>query len=106
MDNPQQQVPATITILKLINGEEVIGKVTEYESHFEVGSPMTVYKSVDQTTGQMQIAMAEYAPYGHSGIGVMRTGVVTIIVPKKEMTDQYCELTGEIILPSTQIIKG
>ena len=101
-----QQLPPTITILKLLNGEEIIGKVNEYDSHFEVIKPLQLFKVPDKETGQLKIGMAEYCPYGHDTIAVIRTAVGPVIIPKQELAEQYCEIVGDIILPSKQIITG
>jgi hypothetical protein len=60
----------------------------------------------DRDTGQMKIGMADYIPYAHTEIGIMRGGVVAVAIPQTELANQYVEATGEIILPNTQIITG
>ncbi len=93
-----------IFLLKLVNGEEILGKTEESDTMFFVKKPIQVFQIPDKDSGKMRMGIADYMPHvDNSNIMVLKTSVAVIAVPKEEMVAQYREITSDIILPETKI---
>jgi hypothetical protein len=93
-----------IFILKLLTNEEIIGKVEEAEAMLFVKNPIQIFQMKDPNTGEMKLGMADYMPHAEdSNIIIMKTAVCTMSIPREALMNEYKQITGDIIIPSSKI---
>jgi hypothetical protein len=93
-----------IFLLKLVTGEEIIGKTEESETMFFVKKPIQVFQFPDKESGKMKMGIGEFMPHvENTNIMVLKTAIAVVAVPRDEMIQQYKEITSDIILPDSKI---
>jgi hypothetical protein len=96
-----------VKVFKMINGEEIISKVT---SGSEVGyfleDPATIM--LQQTaSGQMGVGIAPYMPYAEGKIFMFKTAIAAEGIPERKMVDEYNRIFGAgIEIVPAGVLKG
>ena len=100
MSDMQQE---TIDILKLANGEEVIGKTHFEGSVVVVKDALLIITMQSGNSGQMQMGMIPYMPYAKEFI-LYSSSIIAIGVPSDELLESYKRNFSSIVLPPQQSI--
>lgn len=95
-----------ITVLKLINGEEVLGEVTaEYspttgQHSYVIKNPAVIGMVPDPNGGMPKIGMGEYVPLAdQKEIRINFDKVLFEYSPKKPIKDHYTSMFSPILQP-------
>lgn len=91
-----------INIIKLMNGEEIIGQ-TEIESGVVIVKDALQIMIIPQANNQMGMGMAPYMPYAEAFM-VYASAMVAIGTPGKELLDSYNRHFSKIVLPPSGIV--
>ena len=83
-----------IKVFKMINGEEIISKVTSgSESGFWLEDPATIMLQPTQGGG-MGVGIAPYMPYAEGKIYLNRTAIAAEGIPEEKMKNEYNRIFG------------
>lgn len=91
-----------ISILKLSNGEEIIGKATIEGGVVLVKDPLQIML-VPHGNNQMGMGMAPYMPYADE-IMIYASALTVIGVPGAEILESYTRHFSKIVLPPSGIV--
>lgn len=91
-----------ISIIKLVNGEEIIGKV-EIEGGVVMVKDALQIMLVPQGNNQMGMGMAPYMPYAAEFL-IYATAMVAVATPGKEILDSYNRHFSKIVMPPSGIV--
>jgi hypothetical protein len=93
-----------IFLLKLVTGEEIIGKTEESETMFFVKKPIQIFQFPDKESGKMKMGIGDFMPHvENTNVMILKNAIAVIAVPREEMIQQYREITSDIILPDSKI---
>ena len=98
----------TIKVYKLINGEEIITKVTGEEGDvISTENPATIVMQ-DQGGGRVGLGMAPYMPYIESKkVSIAKSAIASYGVPDDKLVNEYNRIFGSgIITPPKGLIMG
>lgn len=99
MSDPQQ---ADVAILKLTNGEEVIGRAVIHEGVVTVKDALQIMM-VPHPNNQMGMGMAPYMPYA-TEFFIYANALVAIGEPSEDILDSYNRHFSKIVLPPSSIV--
>ena len=92
-----------IKIIRLINGEEIIGSMTQTGDTVTVSDPVTI-QMVPNGEGQMGLAMIPFAPYAEEDEFVFSWDhIVTAYTPSKDLYNQYNRKFGSGLQLATSL---
>ena len=81
-----------IKVFKLINGEEIISKVTDTGAGWNLNSPAQIV--MQQTKEGVGVALAPYMPYASGEITLYQHAVASEASPDVKMENEYSRLFG------------
>lgn len=94
----------TVKIFKLINGEIVIGEVTnELVDRYVLKNPANVFLQQTDNNGGVSVGMAEYMPYTTGNIPIRYSSIVSEATPDQKLENEYNRIYGSNILIASQI---
>ena len=83
-----------VKVFKMINGEEVISKVTSSsEAGYFLEDPATIMLQPTQNGG-MGVGIAPYMPYVEGKVFLNRTAIAAEGIPEKKMQNEYNRIFG------------
>lgn len=91
-----------IKVFKLINGEELISKVSETGMGWKLNSPAQIM--MQQTDKGVGVGLAPYMPYSTSTVELYRHAVAGEAFPDVKMENEYNRIFGsgiQIVSSST-----
>ena len=95
-----------IKMVKLINGEEIIGKVEILSPRICISKP-AMFGMVPGQNNQPQLGIADYLPFSNDeSIYINESVVVCVYTPKTQIINAYNQSMGNgLIVPPAGIIK-
>ncbi len=94
-----------ILLVRLMTGEDVIGKITKNEKTITVEKGFVIIPTQAAPGKPVQLMMTPYAPYSEGqSIEIERAFVVSFSKPKKQILDIYSQNTSTIVAPKKQLI--
>lgn len=97
---------SSVKIVKLVNGEEILGKVTAKNGEVVITKP-TILGMMQGQNGQPQMGLADYLPLAEdTEITIDKTHVLLTYTPKTQLVNAYnaSHGSGLVVPPSTKII--
>lgn len=97
-----------IKIVKLLNGEELIGRITQdSEGMITISKPLGLGMQVDHARQQQKLVFVPYMPYS-SAMEELILPVTSLLIepvtPLDSIINDYCEATGTIFAPTKKLI--
>jgi len=94
----------TVKIFKMINGEVMMGDVTDVNpEYYVVHEPAAVM--LQERDGGMGIGIAPYMPYAEGKITIRTTAIAAEGEPDQKLTNEYNRLFGSGIIIANVIPK-
>jgi hypothetical protein len=97
---------AQVMLVRLITGEEIMGKVTESEHTISINKPVRIVimpSKADPTTPT--VGLAPWMEFAESkDFTIHKAHVVTIAEPIREFYNQYNSMFGGIVMPSSKLL--
>lgn len=95
-----------IKILKLLNGEDLIGDVSFTDDHYNIKNPLRVVVIPSRTDPKTpQVGLAPWNEFAtDKAFTINQFHVVTIMTPVPEFVNQYKSIFGGIVTPQTSLI--
>lgn len=97
-----------IKILKLLNGEEIIGRIEQdNDGMITVSKPLGLGMQVDHARQQQKLVFVPYMPYSSATEEVILPATSLLIepvTPLDSIINDYCEATGTIFAPARKLI--
>jgi hypothetical protein len=81
-----------IRVFKMISGEELISKVTDSVTGWELDSPAVIM--IQQTDKGVGVGLMPYMPYASGKITLHRTAVASDGTPDVKMENEYNRIFG------------
>lgn len=97
----------TVKILKMINGEVVIGEITaETESTYTVKAPATVMIRENET-GQLGVGLADFMPYATGDATIRLNAIAAEGEADQKLVNEYNRVFGSgiVIAPANALPK-
>lgn len=94
-----------IRLLKLINGEEILGKVVdETDTQIVVDKPVIIMLAPGQN-GNISVQMGHYCPHTEEKIAFNKQHVVFNVEPKTDLLNGYNSAFGSgIVVPNKTLL--
>lgn len=84
----------TVKVFRMINGEEVIAKVTgETEACYDVKSPANIMLQPTES-GAMGVGIAPYMPYATGDVTIRKNAIAAEATPDIKMENEYNRVFG------------
>jgi len=94
-----------VKIVRMITGEDVIGKVLRHGEIVEVEKAFVIIPMQHQPGKPVQLMMTPYMPYSaDEKIIFADNKVVTIVKPKDDILKSYQANTSSILTPNKELI--
>ena len=92
----------TVKILKMINGEVIIGDIiAETDSTYTVKSPASVILRENQTTGTVGVGLADFMPYAKGDVTLRLTAITAESEADEALVNEYNRIFGSGIVIAT-----
>lgn len=90
-------------LIRLSSGEEIVGEVTETETHVTIKDGYSLIPA-----GEGKIGFMPFMPYtkAAAGVTIPKQFVLFMIEPKDQLVDQVKSMTSSIVVPPKGIITG
>ena len=87
---------ATIKVLKLTSGEEIVSDIVDAGDSYTLGNPVTiVYQKTEKGLGS---GLAPYMPFAQGDVTLFKTSIAAIAEPGKDMLNEYNRIFGSGIV--------
>jgi hypothetical protein len=94
----------TVKIFKMINGEVMMGDVTDVNpDYYTVNEPAVVI--LQERDGGMGIGIAPYMPYAEGKIIIRTTAIAAEGEPDQKLTNEYSRIFGSGIVIANVVPK-
>lgn len=92
-----------VHIMKLANGEEVIGKADFTDEGVVVVTDALQIMLMPSEEGRMSMGLMPYMPYAKAFL-IYNSNLVAVGVPNDDLLEKYNRSFSKIVLPSTSIV--
>jgi hypothetical protein len=95
----------SISCIKIITGEDLIGEIVANENTVEIDTPLQIVVVPTQNNNQFTVGLAPYMPYAASKKLVFNNEHVLLhYAPAPELNNDYNRITGKgIVIPKSTL---
>lgn len=96
-----------LKLLKMISGEELLAEIiNETDTHIEIKNPVRVVVMPTKTNPQTPtVGFAPWADFSEQkNFTIHRAHVIVVMTPVQEFVNQYNQMFGGIVAPSSKLI--